>query len=574
MSIQDFTSQVDLSRHLDAIPFLPAKPAGFRLLSVAVIDTKKKYERRGDSFLPTEASYLDKNYIQERDHAFVEILKEKENEPINIEDFGAVANKVFKFGGSVSGGDVEIEASLHGSSDSVLLLLHCKKYDCTCRGLIDFLKRNVAAMCESPFLQNRLGPDPRQPDSRRALLAIVVQSIKGHEHSAVVRDSGAEGKVKVSIPKIPAIGAGASHENAHTQILSQKGVIGIVVAIMKLEMSPATQTVRVMPNVPFIQRVDDDEYDKAVSWQKMPFFLKRFTRRQTTGFSFVLGETIDSRSSTDFEAFHSAREGAAQEWAAQGLPGDVVNEGDNGHAILRGEPLYSPQRFLRGSDIHFQGSMNFLYKASLSELESICSKLGADDNEVWGFNITSVTPAVPFDDAEFVPIHYTMTGEEDPMELPGAILRYEGNVKVLVPIDPMGNGMNSKEAVTASTSGWEVRESIMYVDVLDTEWKQELETAGYHHLADSEANVDEVERLGLKNGQFIVMGRHELVNLNLPDDDGDGPLSREHPWGSYGAKKVAAGITRSTVALSDNSGINILIGGSDYSTTLVDRNSG
>ena len=122
---------------------------------------------------------------------------------------------------------------------------------------------------------------------------------------------------------------------------------------------------------------------------------------------------------------------------------------------------------------------------------------------------------------------------------------------MLVPIDPLRDGINSKAAITTKTSGWEVRESIMYVDVHDSEWKQELELAGYHQLAESENNMDDVKHLGLENEQFIVMGRHELVDIVQPDYDDDGlPLSREYPWRSGMAMKKTEGFTRSTIAAS------------------------
>jgi hypothetical protein len=99
--------------------------------------------------------------------------------------------------------------------------------------------------------------------------------------------------------------------------------------------------------------------------------------------------------------------------------------------------------------------------------------------------------------------------------LPGALLRYEGDIMILVPIDPLGNGgENSKEAVTTNTEGWRVEESILFVSANDTARKSELEQeAGYHRLADDEANPEDVKALNLKQGEFIVMGRHELLNV-------------------------------------------------------------
>jgi hypothetical protein len=98
-------------------------------------------------------------------------------------------------------------------------------------------------------------------------------------------------------------------------------------------------------------------------------------------------------------------------------------------------------------------------------------------------------------------------------DLPGALLRYEGDVMVLVPIDPLGNGgKNSKEAVTTKTEGWRVEDSILYVNANDTARQTVLEQAGYHRLADDEANREDAKALNLQQGEFIVMGRHELLN--------------------------------------------------------------
>ena len=116
--------------------------------------------------------------------------------------------------------------------------------------------------------------------------------------------------------------------------------------------------------------------------------------------------------------------------------------------MIRGEPLYSPQRVLRGSDINYPGSMNFLYPATVSELEGSYGKMKRGETvNVWGYKVTSITPAVPFDDGAYIPIHYTRKGDEIADDLPGALLRYEGDIKVLIPIDPLGNGKNSKEAI-------------------------------------------------------------------------------------------------------------------------------
>ena len=117
------------------------------------------------------------------------------------------------------------------------------------------------------------------------------------------------------------------------------------------------------------------------------------------------------------------------------------------------------------------------------------------------------------------------------MKLPGAILRYEGDVEVLVPIDPLGNGQNSKEAVTTRTIDWEVQESIMYADPEDTEWQQELESCGYYRLSREEARSGDVKELSLNDKDVIVMGRQELVYLNRVDGDEDFcSLSRKFPW--------------------------------------------
>jgi hypothetical protein len=40
-----------------------------------------------------------------------------------------------------------------------------------------------------------------------------------------------------------------------------------------------------------------------------------------------------------------------------------------------------------------------------------------------------------------------------------------------------------------------------------------LEQTGYHRLADNEANPKDVKAVNLKQGAFIVMGRHELLNV-------------------------------------------------------------
>lgn len=60
-----------------------------------------------------------------------------------------------------------------------------------------------------------------------------------------------------------------------------------------------------------------------------------------------------------------------------------------------------------------------------------------------------------FDDSAFLPIHYTAKPGDKSDDLPGAILRRcEGDATVLIPIDPLGNGENSKEVVTTCTKGW------------------------------------------------------------------------------------------------------------------------
>lgn len=268
------------------------------------------------------------------------------------------------------------------------------------------------------------------------------------------------------------------------------------------------KTIKVWPKVPFVQRVDDERFEKAVSWKKMPRFLQRFEHKTSGSFSFVLGDTIELETCNTSDSFYSARQDARER-----ASNTVIDEGSSGHAILRGEPLYSPSRVFRGSDIHYQGRMNFLYQGEASELEDVCEKLIRGESvQIREHQVTSVTPAVPFDDGDYVSIHYTIKGNEDPNDLPGALLRYEGDVKVLVPIDPLGNAVNSKEAVTISTSGWEVQESIMYVGLNDSYQKKKLEHAGFQQLAGSEARVEDVPP-ELKNEEYVVMGRHELVNL-------------------------------------------------------------
>jgi hypothetical protein len=49
MTVKDFTSQKNLSRHMDAIPLIPAKSNGLGLLEVAPIDTHNRLESVGDS---------------------------------------------------------------------------------------------------------------------------------------------------------------------------------------------------------------------------------------------------------------------------------------------------------------------------------------------------------------------------------------------------------------------------------------------------------------------------------------------------------------------------------------------
>lgn len=242
MPIKDFTSQKDLSYHLDAIPMIPAKPGdGFDLLTVSYIDTNKKYESLGDCFLPASVGYLKREYISSHDHPMVEHIESLESKV--LPDFVAAADKVFNIGlsasgpGEVVGAEIEVEANFGKVSKSGIVLIDCKKDDCSgVPGLIDFLKRNAETLCQAPMLQERLYCDPEShPNSHRVLLAVVVQTIHGLEKTAVVKDSSVEGKVKVVLPKIATGAAGASVSQQQAETASQRGVIGIVVAILHSE---------------------------------------------------------------------------------------------------------------------------------------------------------------------------------------------------------------------------------------------------------------------------------------------------------------------------------------------------
>ena len=213
--------------------------------------------------------------------------------------------------------------------------------------------------------------------------------------------------------------------------------------------------------------------------------------------------------------------------AQQRTPGVLLAEDASESVLVRAknpdpQAVYSSHRLLRGQDINYPiASINLLCEAPRSELLQIFSDLKAKKQvQIWGYEVISIKPAIPFDDSTFLPIHCTVKPGDKGDDLPGAILRCEGNATVLIPIDPLGNGKNSKEAVTTCTKGWYVQESIHYVGIGDEAAKEELQEAGYHQLVDSEADPRDVKYLDLKPGEFIVMGRHELLNAFSQDSQG------------------------------------------------------
>jgi hypothetical protein len=59
-----------------------------------------------------------------------------------------------------------------------------------------------------------------------------------------------------------------------------------------------------------------------------------------------------------------------------------------------------------------------------------------------------------------------------------------------------------------------VEESIFYSGVNDEARKQESQDAGYHHLAESEADPEDAK--DMEEGSFVTMGRHELARRGGP----------------------------------------------------------
>ena len=222
---------------------------------------------------------------------------------------------------------------------------------------------------------------------------------------------------------------------------SAQGIIGVGFALLKIEMSASgTGQVKVCDDTPFILCIDDPLLEKAQSWAKLPAYRQLFEFNSGAGMSFVLG---DSTVSGDNTSYNSARRDTAAI-----APGGLIQEDADGHLLVR---AHAPTE----SATHHQSSISFLYSAPKVELEEVYRKLNAGTRVViWGYEVISVKPAVPFDDSHFLPIHYTVKNSETTDDLHGALLRYEGNTMVLVPIDPLGNGgKNSKEAVTTKRDG-------------------------------------------------------------------------------------------------------------------------
>lgn len=211
--------------------------------------------------------------------------------------------------------ELDIDVGKNETENTCLLLLDCKAQDCThVRGLVDFLKNNVQAISEAPKLQSRLWPNAgNYPGSRRVLLAVIVRTITGFEQTAVFKENVSKGKMELKLPAISGAGATGSMKHKEGETASQRGIIGVAVAILQLEVTAASNAVRVLTSVPILQHVDDSEFKKAVSWKKMSRYLKRFKRQVQAGFSFVLGRTLeydDDMSSVG--SYHTAREDAAE----------------------------------------------------------------------------------------------------------------------------------------------------------------------------------------------------------------------------------------------------------------------
>ena len=77
MTAKDFTSQKNLSTHMEAVLRIPAKPPkGLSLFSVPVIDMDNKHDSVGDSLAITKASFLNDKVVHLEVASFIKELRE------------------------------------------------------------------------------------------------------------------------------------------------------------------------------------------------------------------------------------------------------------------------------------------------------------------------------------------------------------------------------------------------------------------------------------------------------------------------------------------------------------------
>lgn len=376
----------------------------------------------------------------------------------------------------------------------------------------------------------------------KVLIGFVNMTITGHvqseSFSKCSKNGGFVSSVTIPIPTPPvptegtpgvrvAAGANFSTEESHQSQSDGTGVVGIGLSLLRLELTSNSKIkIRAVHN---IKRVDTPELKQAMAWAQMG----RLTLRMPTldprptpaqqGFVFGVASNEDNSPSTYSENVACTARNTQGTVLGRGLIADSEVAEDLGNVMLEVlEPVDPNNR--RGTKslwpefvfLGFHKSIHVFYPAKVSKLSEMYAQLKKGEVvTIKGYTVVSMTPTVPCDISEFLPIHYKPRQGADLK--PGAILRHEGEMEVLIPLCALDIKYENKDIITASSKGWRVLDSVHYVKPEEVE---EYRLHDYLPLDKSEADPLDVDIEAVANGSIVVMGRQILVDGTASDQEG------------------------------------------------------
>ena len=502
---------------MSAIPFVPAR-SNLRLLDMVIFDPSLKGELASHKVV--FASRLPAMVEDEaKRNQLQKLVRDCERE--DYDSFAAAGGQALSVGMEAFGdgpATVAVGAAfgLKGSSATAILLESAKQENVLSTPHLRDILTVPEAFGSIPAVEDRLFSDDFVFGTKKVLVGVVTMSITGNVHIGSATESGVEGSVQVTLPSLIKATGGANGQSQVSTDTGGAGTFGACFMVYMLESISQDRSLLHVRGSRSIQRVDGRDLKLLFDWAKVGPARSVFAARTIGGpRSYYTGIGLaDSRS------FEEAVQQAAEQGEGTSLAHGAVIQGDNGLEVLAIVNVRAEAPDEMGNNVHWPGSLNFLYRAPTNELAKMFSDLKNNETvKVMGYTVNSIVPAVAFDNSRSLPFHYTpLKGDEDQeAKLPGAILRMEEGCTVLHIIDPLGNGTKvGGEAITHMTEGWFIDEDIRYVGVEDHEEQEHLRETGYHRLVDHEDFINHVKHLKLEPDSYVVMCRQEIKRSDMP----------------------------------------------------------